>query len=475
MPREKSMPATASHDLFVGIAGTFDVKNYGDLLFPLIAAEALQRRDPRIRVVPFSANGKDGTSWPFQVWPMEKMIASIPTLSAMLIGGGQIVRFDKNYPIAAPANVDLPFAYWLTPAVLAALIGKPVIWNAVGASVGRLHGPWHDELLRQVFAASYFIGVRDVISRDDLAKVAPKAAIQLLPDTAFGLSRLWPLEKESTEFTNWRTALGLKEKYLVIQANAATGKHHAAIESLMESTGKITAIILPVCWCHGDRAEAFPALKGRVFLSRAWLGPKLISEIIGRAEFVVVSSLHACITGLSYGVPVARVPIAWGRNKFELLNEFEGIVPIDKKGALSRLIQRGRLIEPRVMESADRLDRHWDEVADVVLHPPIEHANLSRTLMLTWAAKTCGDHKRLGLVRRFIVSLRKLLAAYFPNQRAALRHGLWSVKSAVIVAFRCTVRMIAPTMANPKLAEQPITTSATAKPNVQTEIVAGKS
>src|SRR5882724_4639215 len=134
------MPAfsTAQRDLIVGIAGTFDVKNYGDLLFPLIAAEALKRRDPRIHVVPFSVNGKDESSWPFQVRSMEEMIASISALSAMLIGGGQIVRFDKNYPIPAPANVDLPFAYWLTPAALAAMIGKPVFWNAVGASVGRL-------------------------------------------------------------------------------------------------------------------------------------------------------------------------------------------------------------------------------------------------------------------------------------------------------------------------------------------------
>jgi len=86
----------------------------------------------------------------------------------------------------------------------------------------------------------------------------------------------------------------------------------------------------------------------------AW--PQTDREIIARSELTVASSLHACITALSYGVPVARVPIAWGRNKFELLNEFEGIVPIDKREALSCLIQRGRQVEPQVRECADRLD-----------------------------------------------------------------------------------------------------------------------
>ena len=454
----ESAPGNSSvyRDLTVGIAGTFDVRNYGDLLFPLIASEALQRRDRRIQVVPFSVNGMSDPSWPFQVRNMEAMIASISTLSAMLIGGGQIVRFDRSYPVPAPASVHLPFAYWLTPAVLAAFAGKPVIWNAVGVSMGWPHAPWYDELVREVFAASYFIGVRDVVSRDDLARVAPGADIQLLPDTAFSLSRLWPLQEENTksiEFTNWRRSLGLEGNYVVIQASAAVGKYRSIIESLLESMGGIPAVILPICWCHGDRAEEFPELRGAASLCCEWLGPKLISEIIGRSQFVVASSLHACITALSYGVPVARAP-AWGR-KFELLDEFEGIVQIDRKEALSRLIHRGRRIEPRVIQYADRLDRYWDEVMDVVLQPSIEHCSLSTTLMLSWIARECGDRGRSGLTRRSVEALRESLAGYFPYQRAALRHHLSHLKISAISALRWTSHIRRRHIAGPKGVEMP--------------------
>lgn len=453
MPMKES-PLTfssAHRDLAVGIVGTFDVENYGDLLFPLIAAAALKRRDQRIRVVPFSVNGKSEPSWPFQVRPMEEMITSISTLSAVLIGGGQIVHFDRGYPIPTPANVDPPFGYWLTAAALAALAGKPVIWNAVGASMDWPHAPWRDELVRQVFAASYFIGVRDVVSRHDLAKLAPDAGIQLLPDTAFGLSRLWPLEEESVEFTNWRMSLGLECNYVVIQANTAVGYYRSMIGSLLESMGKINAVILPVCWCHGDRVEDFPDLKRGAFLSREWLAPKLIREIIGRSEFVFASSLHACITALSYGVPGARVPISSGR-KYELLDEFEGIVHIEKRAAVSCLMKRGRRIEPRVIEFADRLDRYWNEVTDVVLQPPIEHCNLSRTLMLCWVAKACGGRGRSGFTRRLGVNLRKLLARPFSRrQRVALRHCFSFLKSSVATVCRFITRIRTPPQAEPKV------------------------
>jgi len=422
-------------ELAVGIAGTFDVENYGDLLFPLIAGAALKRRDPRIRVVPFSINSRSEPSWPFQVWRMEEVAASISSLSAMLIGGGQIIRFDGNYPAPTPPHADMPFAYWLTPAVQAAFFGKPVIWNAVGASIGWAHSVWYDELMRRVFAASYFIGVRDSVSRGSLARIAPDAGVELLPDTAFGLSRLWPLEQESVEFANWRSTLGLEGRYVVIQANAGVGYHHSRIKSLLESMGKVNAVILPICWCHGDRVEDVPELNRPTFPSSAWSPPKLIMEIIARSEFVIASSLHACITALSFGVPGARVPISSSR-KYELLDNFEGIAPIDKKEAVRRLMKRGRYIEPRVIENVDRLDRYWDEVADVVLHPSIANSNRSRALMADWVAKACEEREGARLARRLGGNMRKILAKPFSKQQgAAVRHWLAPLKKRVVTAI----------------------------------------
>ena len=63
------------------------------------------------------------------------MISSLPSLSAVLIAGGQIVRFDKKDPIPVPKNVDMPVAY-AASVLHAALAGKPVIWNAAGAGRG---------------------------------------------------------------------------------------------------------------------------------------------------------------------------------------------------------------------------------------------------------------------------------------------------------------------------------------------------
>ena len=382
-PAVRPCDTSSGESVEIGIVGTFDVENYGDLLFPLIAQQALSRRDQRIRVVPFSVNERSVKSWPYDVRSTAEIPGAIAKLAAMLIGGGQIVRFDKAYPIPTPPGVVLPIAYWLVPALVAATAGKPVVWNAVGVWTGSPPAPRYDMVLNKVLSASYLVGARDSASQEYFARRAADAPVCFIPDTAFSLERFWPLQCESTDYANWRESFGIDRPHVVIQANHAIGKHRAAIKSILRAMSDLTAVILPVCWCHGDRAVGFPAFDGRIVPCDAWLPPKLLAEIIGRAEFVIASSLHACITGLCYGVPVVRAqlgPVA-GDRKYEILDGFDGVALIDDVAAVARVVRRKRGIEPRVADYADRLDTYWDQVADIALNPQPLHRERAMTLM----------------------------------------------------------------------------------------------
>lgn len=393
----------------VGIAGTFDVENYGDLLFPLIAAEALRRRDPDIAVIPFSPNARLSPPWPYKVRGLETLPDLLPQLAAMLIGGGHIVRFDAAYPVAVPGELDMPVAYWLMPAMLAALAGKPVIWNAVGALTGSPRAPRYDAVLRRTLAASRFVGVRDEPSRDWLAQLAPGAAIEAMPDTAFGLSRLWPLGAESPAFAAWRTSLGLEGRFAVIQASPGMAAHRATIEVQLRAAGLDRAVILPVCRCHGDDAGLLPPLAVAHQARAAWLDPLLICEIIARSELLFASSLHAGITALSYGVPLVRV-VECADPKFAILDGFEGVAGIGDDAALARIAGRGRRIEARAAAHADRLEQHWDAVAGAAREPSPEAAVQARRLMSDMVVELCTDPNRLSAMTRWTAQARNFAA-----------------------------------------------------------------
>ena len=380
----------ASAEMVVGIAGTFDIENYGDLLYPLIAAKALSQRNPAIRVVPYSLNPRTGADWPFEVESVANLPAQIASLGAVLIGGGQIFRFDKFYPVPVPPSAHPPLDYWLIPAVLAALTGKPVIWNAVGAWTDSPSPGQHTHLVRQILSASYFVGVRDAASQKHLEHLAPEATVELLPDTAFSLSHLWPLHQESAEFQKWRGRLGVQGKYVVLQGSAAVARCQEKIQTVRESLRGVPAVVVPICWCHGDRADHFEHWPATAAFHNDWLPPLLITEILGRAEFVFASSMHACITALSYGVPAVRISSSSDR-KFQALSHFEGLADLNDSQKVCRLFERDRHPEMTVQNHIERLERYWDNVAQVIQHPPATHLNESRTSLLQWVANRCVE------------------------------------------------------------------------------------
>src|SRR5216683_1098519 len=149
----------------VGICGTFDVANYGDLLFPLIAESELTERLGAVTLHRFSYEARTPPDWPYEVTSVAALPRMIHRLDGLLIGGGHLIRFDKQvapgYDAPTP-EIHHPTGYWLTPALIA---------------------------------------VRDEPSRSALEPLT-SAPVAVVPDTAFRLPRLLNLEgTPSAEFT----------------------------------------------------------------------------------------------------------------------------------------------------------------------------------------------------------------------------------------------------------------------------------
>jgi lipopolysaccharide transport system ATP-binding protein len=297
--------------------------------------------------------------------------------------------------VPTPAGVELPVGYWLMPALLATTVGTPVIWNAVGVWTDSPAAPRHDDVFNNVLAASYLVGARDEPSQSYLARRAPAAPVRFIPDTAFSLARYWPSAHPSDEYTSWRGALGvdaLANRYVVLQANPTIARYRSTIESVLRMIGDVTLIVLPVCSCHGDRAESVPGFGPGRSRSMEWLRPTLIRDIIAHAELVIASSLHACITAVCYGVPVVRAPVGPVPDdlKYAMLDGFDGVATIDDAPSIARVVQRGCRMEPRAEDYAERLERYWDQVADVAINGRPLQREHSMALMLRWLAKSAG-------------------------------------------------------------------------------------
>ncbi|MFI5316755.1 MAG: polysaccharide pyruvyl transferase family protein [Myxococcota bacterium] len=354
----------------LGICGTFDVQNYGDLLFPPIAERELSRRLGRVTLQRFSYGARKPPDWPYEVRSLSELPAAAPGLDGLLIGGGHLIRFDKQvapgYSPLTPA-IHHPTGFWLSPALIALQSGVPVVWNAPG-----VHGEiprWAEPLMRLAIGRSDYVAVRDEPSRRALARFADVSPIACVPDTAFGVSSLVDLERPSPERIRIRDQDGLRDRYVLLQAGAGLEPFLRLLRSHPDLVRGHQLLVLPIGPVHGEDASRFGRELPRAVRLLRWPRPLLLAELIGGASAVVGASLHLAITALGFGVPVFR-PAGVRGAKHAVLEEFETVTEFPSRGALDPQLFAERLGRvapaPSARAAATRLASHWDRVAEVL-------------------------------------------------------------------------------------------------------------
>ncbi|MBV7429984.1 polysaccharide pyruvyl transferase family protein [Acidovorax sp. sif1233] len=355
----------------IGIFGTFDVQNYGDLLFPIIAELELSQRLGNIELVPFSYHAKSSQDWPYGVESLADLPRMASGLDAILIGGGFIVRFDKFIaPGYEPpvAWIQHPTGYWLTPALLGAQHGVPVIWNAPGMHCNDIPS-WSHPLLSLALECSTHIAVRDEPSKTALMPFVDPQRVHVMPDTAFSIRRCLKSHSGTDEADAILKYLGLKTPYIVIQATQNLERFTDYVKKFRVELPNLSFLLLrlgPVLCDHESFIDA--DLPGTFCLGE-WPSPMALASLISGSEAVVGHSYHLAITALSCGIPVfSSSDLSQG--KFTALSKYSSVHPLPPAGCEDPewLSQRIGRKEPSqlAIEANDVLENYWDHVADMV-------------------------------------------------------------------------------------------------------------
>nr|WP_238349506.1 polysaccharide pyruvyl transferase family protein [Pseudomonas sp. SWRI179] len=355
----------------VAIFGTFDVENYGDLLFPIIAEAELTRRLGSVNLHRFSYHGKTRPQWPYAVTSLTELPHVAASLDGVLIGGGFLIRFDKVVAHGyGPTTADIhhPTGYWLTPALIALQHAVPVMWNAPGMHCNDIPD-WARPLLKMTLEQSQYVRVRDALSRDSLATLTQQAEIEVLPDTAFGLPRLIDEQQPSAEFIGLREQAGLTGPYIVIHAIHVVESFIKLFEDHAEAFQGYQFLVVPIGPVLGDDPSVIAGrLPGAVTLS-FWPEPLLMAEILSQAQAVIGHSYHLAITALAFGVPVfCSADLTTGKYTalagFDSLHALPDVATVDPQWFLARVGKTHPL--PAARAAADQLVEHWDRVAAII-------------------------------------------------------------------------------------------------------------
>lgn len=373
----------------IAVLGTFDLENYGDLLFPLLARHELARRMPEVEVVPFSYHAKSGDEWPFAVETLTELPQRLAELDGLVVGGGHLVRFDGEVAngYGPPPGIHHPTGAWLMPAALAAAVGLPVVWNAVGASPHV--DEWAVALFAATLASSALVAVRDRASQATLRAVSSETEVRVVPDTAFGVAALLATDAAGEDdFRAWLRGLGVESPYVVVQASPRLAAVEASLVPQLRALARrgVRVVEVPIGPVLDDRPASVAPDWEEVVRVAPWPHPLRLARLIAGAEAAVGDSLHLGITAVCHGVPLHR-PRCWPGLKYEILGGFPGVFQFDDHGRepspqLAQAVGRTE-VSDEVRRCERQLATHWDAVAGVLQRersappPPLGHAFLA--------------------------------------------------------------------------------------------------
>lgn len=354
--------------------GTFDVDNYGDLLFPLVLERRLS--DVCEEIIHISP-----TSGP-PVWEdcvptvgFDEFLEGGEDVDGVVIGGGQIVRtaptFLETYDRGGVSAFTTYPNLWLGAAYVAARNNVPLCWNAPGVSSS--FGPVASELIKWSASVTDYLAVRDETSRRSLEEAGVSRNINVVPDSAIEISSLWGEGEISSAYQEVfaRRNRPVPPRTIVFHVNTRwMGEEAAAVAARIDRICKklnSTPILVAIGPCHGDDEVQLQVSREMGTDPLVIDQPKSLLEItacIAHSYAYFGSSLHGMIAACSFGTRGALV--ASGKD-----HKYTGF--LDHLGLSQWLVESWSEAEQRAGELSETPGTRWRAALDPVLPTLEEH------------------------------------------------------------------------------------------------------
>lgn len=344
----------------VAMFGTFDIANFGDILFPLVAEKMLRDRVSDLELRRYSYRAKSAAGWHYDVRAIGELERDLPETDLVLIGGGHLIHSNRYMaPDYGPTETHIPhpYGFWWLPAVAGRMAGVPVALHAI--SVGDSWPRWAEPLYRSFAEALDYANARDRQSLERLHDLGAPDPM-LVPDSIFTIDRLVRRGEHSAEYRRFLADHGLTHPYVIVQPSGTLRQETGVITDLLrQAQARGWAVLeLPIFQEKLNRTGHWTHIPG-IVSARYDPDPLLLAEIIANAQGTIGVSLHLSIVSAVYGVPVYRKRYS-DDSKFVLLNDIAtGFQFLDDN---PRLVDEAGRPDPAIARFQAALDVHYDRL-----------------------------------------------------------------------------------------------------------------
>jgi len=377
----------------IGLFGTFDLENFGDMLIARVTRRELAARLPcaSIRVfAPFGYpglnrfDGGEEPAEPLGAWNAERAAELAGELDCAVVGGGEVVDdldelLAPHYGAHPAETVErAPSRFFIEGLGPELEEGCPVLWNAVGIPFDPT--PEMVERLRDALARRPYVAVRDEISLRRLREAGVEGEIALVPDATLVMDRLLPADLLDRRLAYLRSigAYPKEGQALVVQGDrdliAWLDELATAFASVADECGNVPIAVVETGPCYGDDAFAdalAEALPGRVTRVGPFAGVEdVAAAVVGSAGFIG-SSLHGNVAAFVFGRPHVVLDLR-GESKLRGFARSIGApeLAVDRPADVAKAFERSETLGARaefVAEMQTRVDAHFDRISEIAV------------------------------------------------------------------------------------------------------------
>ena len=289
----------------IAVFGAFNVRSFGDTLFPVALYQELTKRITIDEFVVFSLGGvKADYLKEYTVYGYDKFeeINQRLDFDAIIIGGGELlhnrkISFENGKIVYAPGEI------WKIPIKLGQKYNIPVILNGVGM-------PYEfeekdREEYKKLFCNIRYVSLRDRFSYERWKMFFGNSLhVELIPDTLWCIRDYFSQKNVDEEICKLKKKYNIFDKYIVLQYGT-TKEYKEVIEIIKKfaRANDFQVVLCAVNASHEDKyvVEHTPEEKNVVVIKDI-LFPEEIVAVISHAQLFVGTSFHGNLTALAYGV-----------------------------------------------------------------------------------------------------------------------------------------------------------------------------
>lgn len=360
----------------IAMFGAFNIRSFGDTLFPAVLEKEIQNRLPLKEMELFSLGesrrgyGNDRVVHSYEDFDR---IYVQKHFDAIVLGGGELfhnrdISFENNHTIYRGGVA------WKKPLALGRKYSIPVIINGVGMPY-ELNTEEAAET-RELLQAVNYVSLRDPFSLERWnACLGDTCKAYQIPDTIWSIRHLYSEKMLEETRRSVQEKYGIKDNYFLLQYGTthAYRQVHALVRKFAHSCGR-QLVAFAINACHEDQFvvdHLEPSAEDIVIKEE--LQPVEIAALLAGTEMFLGTSLHGSLTASAFGrknVIIDMYP--------DMVSKLDGFIATAKVrcnvvgdllnlwDVMETVYRADNFNETAAKQREDTLDEHFEKICCVI-------------------------------------------------------------------------------------------------------------